>query len=133
MATQNNMIGRMTARPAVFVLLVVITGAITGLVLYSRAGLFGLTYGSVDARTPNSFYGFSVQDEEWAAQLARPGVMPNMSGRLGFHDPTPDTGQLIWQAMIFPGFVVAAGLGLLVLSGVLRDGVRMRDDLEGTV
>ncbi|MFD8533655.1 DUF2975 domain-containing protein [Streptosporangium canum] len=195
----------MARQPAVFAVLVLVTGVITGMVLYSRAGFFGLTYSVIAAQSPNG-YGIPL-DHPAFTQMARPGVMASANG-LEFIDGSPDTGQYLWQALTtFPGFVVASGaffllwrllwrarsgvyipqvarqvrllgwwllvggllapqierfarmrlldtmavgeanyllgeiplvvplvaLGLLALAGILRDGVRMRDDLEGTV
>ncbi|SFK55531.1 Protein of unknown function [Streptosporangium canum] len=205
MATPHSTIGRVARQPAVFAVLVLVTGVITGMVLYSRAGFFGLTYSVIAAQSPNG-YGIPL-DHPAFTQMARPGVMASANG-LEFIDGSPDTGQYLWQALTtFPGFVVASGaffllwrllwrarsgvyipqvarqvrllgwwllvggllapqierfarmrlldtmavgeanyllgeiplvvplvaLGLLALAGILRDGVRMRDDLEGTV
>ncbi|MEU7892962.1 hypothetical protein AB0B45_08850 [Nonomuraea sp. NPDC049152] len=205
MATQHSTIGRVARRPAVFAVLVLVTGVITGMVLYSRAGLFGLTYRAVVAQSPND-YGIPL-DHPAFTQMIRPGVMASANG-LEFIDGSPDAGQYLWQALTaFPGFVVAVGaffllwqllwrarggvyilqvarqvrllgwwllvggllapqiehfammrlldtlavdeanygvreiplvvplvgLGLLALAGILRDGVRMRDDLEGAI
>ncbi|MFI6802515.1 hypothetical protein [Streptosporangium canum] len=195
----------MARQPAVFAVLVLVTGVITGMVLYSRAGFFGLTYDLVVAQSPN-YYGIPLDDPAFT-QMARPGVMASANG-LEFIDGSPDAGQYLWQALTaFPGFVVTVGafflmwrlmwrarggvyipqvarrvrflggwllaggllapqienfammrlldtmavgeagyrtgevplvvplvgLGLLALAGILRDGVRMREDLEGTV
>lgn len=205
MATQHSTIGRVARQPAVFAVLVLVTGVITGMVLYSRAGFFGLTYDLVVAQSPN-YYGIPLDDPAFT-QMARPGVMASANG-LEFIDGSPDAGQYLWQALTaFPGFVVTVGafflmwrlmwrarggvyipqvarrvrflggwllaggllapqienfammrlldtmavgeagyrtgevplvvplvgLGLLALAGILRDGVRMREDLEGTV
>lgn len=205
MATQHSTIGRVVRRPAVFAVLVLVTGVITGMVLYSRAGLFGLTFDIVMAQSPNR-YGIPL-DHPAFTEMTRPGVMASASD-LQFIDGSPDTGQYVWQALTtFPSFVVTAGaffllwrllwqarggvyipqaarqvrflgrwllaggllapqienfammrlldtlavgeanyglreiplvvplvgLGLLALAGILRDGVRMRDDLEGTI
>ncbi|MEV4188842.1 hypothetical protein AB0J28_46155 [Streptosporangium canum] len=195
----------MARQPAVFAALALVTGVITGMVLYSRAGFFGLAYDLVVAQSPD-YYGIPLDDPAFT-QMARPGVMASASG-LEFIDGSPDAGQYLWQALTtFPGFVVTAGafflmwrlmwrarggvyipqvarrvrflggwllaggllapqienfammrlldtmavgeagyrtgeiplvvplvgLGLLALAGILRDGVRMREDLEGTV
>lgn len=205
MAAQHSTVGRMARRPAIFVTLVLIAGAITGLVLYSRAGLFGLTGRHVMAQSPGS-YGIGL-DEPAYTDGARPGVTAEAS-ELRFFDWSPDTGQYVLQALTtFPSSVLAigaffllwrllwrardgvylpqvaaqvrvlgwwllaggllapqiehfammalldtmaaneahfgpkeipvivplVGLGLLALANVLRTGVRMRDDLEGTV
>jgi hypothetical protein len=205
MTTQHSTIGRVARQPTVFAVLVLVTGVITGMVLYSRSGFFGLTHRVVVAQSPNG-YGIPL-DHSAFTQMIRPGVMASASG-LEFIDGSPDTGQYLWQALTnFPGFVVAAGaffllwrllwrarggvyipqvarqvrvlgwwlliggllapqlehfammrllgtmavgeahyqpreislvvpliaLGLLALASILRDGVRMRDDLEGTV
>ncbi|KAB8197610.1 hypothetical protein FH608_003435 [Nonomuraea phyllanthi] len=205
MAALHSTIGRAVRRPVVFALLVLVTGAITGMVLYSKSGLFGLTDPHVVAQSP-SLYGISL-DEPAFTERARSGVVA-MAGDLGFIDPSPDTGQYVLQALTtLPGFAVTAGafflvwrllwrardgvylaqvagqvrvlgwwllaggllapqlehlammtlldtmttgesyygikeiplvvplagLGLLALAGVLRTGVQMRDDLEGTV
>ncbi|NBE93975.1 DUF2975 domain-containing protein [Nonomuraea sp. KC401] len=205
MTAQHSTIGRVARRPAVFAVLVLVTGMITGLVLYSRAGLFGLTYQHVVAQSPSS-YGISL-DELAFTEMTRPGVTA-LAGDLQFIDGSPDTGQYILQALTtFPSFAVTVGaffllwrllwrarngaylpqaaaqvrvlgwwllasgllapqiehfammalldtmavnesyfgvkeipvivplvgLGLLALANVLRTGVRMRDDLEGTV
>ncbi|RVX41852.1 DUF2975 family protein [Nonomuraea polychroma] len=205
MAAQHSIIGRMARRPVVFTALVLVTGVITGLVLYSRAGFFGLTHQVVVAQSPSG-YGIGL-DEPAFTEKTRPGVMA-LAGDLRFIDGSPDTGQYILQALTtFPGFAVSVGaffllwrllwrardgvylpqvagqvrvlgwwllaggllapqiehfammalldtmavgesyygikeipvvvplvgLGLLALASVLRTGVRMRDDLEGTV
>ncbi|MEU6714384.1 hypothetical protein ABZ897_23195 [Nonomuraea sp. NPDC046802] len=181
------------------------TGVITGMVLYSRAGFFGLTFPHVVAQSP-SIYGIGL-DEPAFTEGARPGVVA-LASDLQFIDGSPDTGQYILQALTtFPSFAVTVGaffllwrllwraragvylpqvagqvrvlggwllvggllapqieyfammalldtmtvnesfygvkeiplivplvgLGLLALANVLRTGVRMRDDLEGTV
>ncbi|MEV4799332.1 DUF2975 domain-containing protein [Nonomuraea sp. NPDC049421] len=205
MAALPSILGRAARRPAVFAGLVAVTGAVTGMVLYSRAGLFGLTYPQVVAQSPGR-YGIGLDEPAFTAGVL-PGVKA-MTGDLHFVDGTPDAGQYILQALTtFPGFVVAAvaffllwrllwraregaylpqvarqvrllgwwllvggllapqiehvammalldtmaaneshhlpreipvivplvGAGLLALASVLRTGVRMRDDLEGTV
>jgi Protein of unknown function (DUF2975) len=205
MATQHSTIGRVARQPTVFAVLILVTGVITGMVLYSRAGFFGLTYDLVVAQSPNG-YGIRL-DHPAYTQMARPGVMASANG-LEYIDGSPDAGQYLWQALTtFPGFVVAVGaffliwrlmwrardgvympqvarrvrflgwwllvggllapqienfammrlldtmamgeasyqireiplvmpliaLGLLALAGILRDGVRMREDLAGTV
>ncbi|MEV4569459.1 DUF2975 domain-containing protein [Nonomuraea sp. NPDC049419] len=205
MAALHGTLGRAARRPAVFAVLVAVTGVITGMVLYSRAGLFGLTYPHVVAQSPAG-YGIGLDEPAFAAE-ALPGVKA-MAGDLHFMDGTPDAGQYILQALsTLPGFVVTAvaffllwrllwraregaylpqvarqvrvlgwwlfaggllapqiehvammalldtmaaneshylpreipvivplvGVGLLALASVLRTGVRMRDDLEGTV
>ncbi|MFI6817437.1 hypothetical protein ACIBG7_33915 [Nonomuraea sp. NPDC050328] len=205
MAAQHGTMGNIARRPAVFAGLVLATGVITGLVLYSRAGFFGLTHQHVVAQSPSS-YGISLAEPPFT-EMARPGVVA-LAGDLRFIDGSPDTGQYILQALTtFPGFAVTVGaffllwrllwrardgvylpqvaaqvrvlgwwllaggllapqierfammtlldtmtvnessfgikeipmivplvgLGLLVLASVLRTGVRMRDDLDGTV
>ncbi|WP_433212582.1 hypothetical protein [Microtetraspora malaysiensis] len=205
MTTQHSTIGRVARRPAVFAVLVLVTGVITGVALYSRAGFFGLTRRVVVAQSPNG-YGIPL-DHPAFTQMTRPGVIASAHS-LAFIDGSPDTGQYLWQALTtFPGFVVTVGaffllwrllwrarggvyiaqvarqvrflgwwllvggllapqlenfammrlldtmavgeasyrlgeiplvvslvaLGLLALASILRDGVRMRDDLEGTV
>lgn len=205
MATRHSTIGRVARRPAVFAVLVLVTGVVTGMVLYSRAGFFGLTYRVIAAQSPNG-YGIPL-DHPAFTQMARPGVMASANG-LEFIDGSPDAGQYLWHALTtFPGFVVAAGaffllwrllwrarggvyisqvtrqvrflgwwllgggllapqienfammrlldtmavgearyqigeiplvvplvgLGALAVAGILRDGVRMRDDLEGVI
>ncbi|MDP9847645.1 hypothetical protein [Streptosporangium lutulentum] len=195
----------MARQPTVLAVLILVTGVITGMVLYSRAGFFGLTYDLVVAQSPNG-YGIRL-DHPAYTQMARPGVMASANG-LEYIDGSPDAGQYLWQALTtFPGFVVAVGaffliwrlmwrarggvympqvarrvrflgwwllvggllapqienfammrlldtmamgvasyqireiplvvplvaLGLLALVGILRDGVRMREDLAGTV
>ncbi|MFC7647570.1 hypothetical protein ACFQX6_48965 [Streptosporangium lutulentum] len=205
MATQHSTIGRVARQPTVLAVLILVTGVITGMVLYSRAGFFGLTYDLVVAQSPNG-YGIRL-DHPAYTQMARPGVMASANG-LEYIDGSPDAGQYLWQALTtFPGFVVAVGaffliwrlmwrarggvympqvarrvrflgwwllvggllapqienfammrlldtmamgvasyqireiplvvplvaLGLLALVGILRDGVRMREDLAGTV
>ncbi|MFI7636927.1 DUF2975 domain-containing protein [Nonomuraea sp. NPDC049400] len=192
-------------RPAVFAVLVLVTGVIAGMVLYSRAGFFGLTYQHVVAQSPG-IYGIRL-DEPAFTEGARPGVVASASD-LQFIDGSPETGQYVLQVLTtFPGFLVTAGaffllwrllwrardgvylpqvarqvrvlgwwlliggllapqmehfammalldtmtvneahfgikeipvvvplvgFGLLALANVLRTGVRMRDDLEGTV
>ncbi|MFC4006140.1 hypothetical protein ACFOY2_02830 [Nonomuraea purpurea] len=195
----------MARRPVVFAVLVLVTGVIIGMVLYSRAGFFGLTVPHVAAQSP-SIYGIGI-DEPAFTEGARPGVVA-LASDLRFIDSSPDTGQYILQALTtFPSFAVTVGvffllwrllwraragvylpqvagqvrvvgwwllaggllapqieyfammalldtmtvnesyygvkeiplivplvgLGLLALANVLRTGVRMRDDLEGTV
>ncbi|MFI6532532.1 DUF2975 domain-containing protein [Nonomuraea sp. NPDC050547] len=206
MATaQPSVLGR-ARRPAIFALLVAATGAITGMVLYSQAGLFGLGSRLAVARSPHGF-GISLDGHPAFTQGALPGVHVS-AGSVEFFTGSPGTVQYIWQALTtVPTFLVTAvafflvwrllwrarqgvylprvvgqvrllgwclliggllapqlehfammrlldtlarnesfygpanaslavpllGLGLLAVASVLRDGVRMRDDLEGTV
>ncbi|GGQ07275.1 hypothetical protein GCM10010140_41880 [Streptosporangium pseudovulgare] len=117
------MIGQAARRPAIFAILVLVTGVITGMVLYSRDGFFGLNSDFVVAESPHG-YGIPLRDEAFV-QIARPGVLPSAS-RLEFIDGSPEPDQYAWQALTtLPGFVVAAGAFLLLwrLLWGARNGV----------
>ncbi|MEV4895767.1 hypothetical protein AB0K48_41000 [Nonomuraea sp. NPDC055795] len=151
MATAHPSVLGRARRPAIFALLVAATGAITGMVLYSQAGLLGLGSRFAVARSPHGF-GISLDGDPAFTQGALPGVHVS-AGSVEFLTGSPDTAQYIWQALTtLPAFLVTAvafflvwrllwrarqgvylALGLLAVASVLRDGVRMRDDLEGTV
>ncbi|MFC7646220.1 hypothetical protein ACFQX6_40745 [Streptosporangium lutulentum] len=87
MATQHSTIGRVARQPTVLAVLILVTGVITGMVLYSRAGFFGLTYDLVVAQSPNG-YGIRL-DHPAYTQMARPGVMASANG-LEYIDGSPD-------------------------------------------
>ncbi|MBF8184211.1 DUF2975 domain-containing protein [Nonomuraea sp. K274] len=110
----------MAHRPVVFAVLILVTGVITGMVLYSRAGFFGLTRQYVVGLSPN---GYSIGLDE--PGTTRPGVA-TVARDLQFIDGSPDTGQYVLQVLTtFPSFVVTVGAFFLLwrLLWRAREGV----------
>ncbi|MCG5217626.1 DUF2975 domain-containing protein [Streptosporangium soli] len=112
MATTYDRTLRAARTPAVFALLVLVTGVITSMALYSRQGFFGLTGGFVVGDSPN-FHSIPIEDLAYT-EGTRPSVLVSAND-LSYVDFTPDTGQYIWQALTTaPSFIVAAGAFFLV-------------------